>query len=449
MTLATIDHSLHSSMTTMRHLLAAAALTCAPTLASADDWPQYLGPNHDNVWRETGVVEQFPAGGPKILWRQKVAGGYAGVAVADGRVYVADFVSPADPKAEVYDRTDNEGSERLLCFDAATGKSLWSFEYPMKYKISFPNGPRATPTVNDGRVYMLGAEGRLSCLDARTGRVAWQKDFKADYHAKTPHWGFAGHPFIDGDKLICIVGGADACVVAFDRKTGKELWKNLNAAEPGYGSPAIVEVGKQRQLLIWHAESVNALEPETGKKLWSVPLKASNGSAIMAPIKHGDHLFVGGFSHQCKGMKLTSDMGKPEVLWEGTTKTGLYPVNCQPFAEGGLMYGVCQNGELRCVEIATGKRLWEELDPVAGKRGECGTAFLVKNGDRFFILNERGELLIAKLSRGGYTELGRAKVIDPTGTCSGRDVVFCPPAFAGKRMYVRNDKEVVCVSLEK
>jgi outer membrane protein assembly factor BamB len=433
----------------MRYLLTGLLVAAAPAVVVADEWPHYLGPTRDNVWRETGVIEELPAGGPKVLWRKNVAGGYSGPAVVGGRVYVADFISPADPKAEVYDRTDNEGTERLLCLDAATGEHLWSFHYRMKYKISFPNGPRATPTVDDGHAYLLGAEGRLSCLDAQTGKMIWQKDFKADYQAKTPLWGVAGHPFVDGDKLICIVGGPDACVVAFDKKTGKELWKNLNAAEPGYSSATVIEVGKQRQLVVWHAESVNALDPETGKRIWSVPLKATSGSAIMVPIKHGDHLFVGGFSHQCKGMKLTADMAKPEVLWQGTTKSGLYPVNCQPIVEDGLMYGVCQNGELRCVEVATGKRLWETLEPAANVRGQCATAFLIKNGDRFYIFNEKGELVIAKLSREGYKEISRAKVIDPTGVCSGRDVVFSPPAFANKCMYVRSDKEIVCVSLAK
>jgi outer membrane protein assembly factor BamB len=408
-----------------------------------------MGPKRDNVWREMGILDKFPKGGPEVLWRAKVAGGYSGPAVANGRVYVGDFVSNADPKAEVYERTDHKGTERLLCFDEKSGKPLWTFEYPMRYTISFPNGPRVTPCVNDGRVYLLGAEGRLSCCDATTGKLIWQKDYQKDFGGKTPLWGFAGHPFIDGDKLICITGGENACVVAFDRATGKELWKSMNAAEPGYSTPTIIQVEGQRQLVIWHGESANALDPETGKTIWNEPLKASNGSAIMSPILHGEYLFIGGFSHICKGMKLTKKDAKPELLWTGTRRTGLYPVNTQPFAEGEHIYGVCQDGELRCVELATGNRVWETLEPVGGKAGQCATAIMVKNGDRFFLFNEKGELIIAKMSPKGYDEIDRAKIIGTTGVTAGRDVVFCAPAYANQCLFVRNDKELICVSLKK
>ena len=122
-------------------------------------------------------------------------------------MYVGDFVSGLDPKTETYERGKVDGTERVLCLDERTGKQLWSFEYPVRYTVSFPTGPRVTPTVDDGRVYFVGAEGRLSCLDADTGKVVWQKDFLKDYGAKTPLWGFAGHPLVDGDKLICIAGG--------------------------------------------------------------------------------------------------------------------------------------------------------------------------------------------------------------------------------------------------
>jgi outer membrane protein assembly factor BamB len=430
----------------MRHVLIL-ALFAAP--AAAADWPQWMGPKRDNVWRETGIVEKFPAGGPKVVWRASVAGGYSGPAVAHRKVYVGDFVSALGSKTETYERGKVDGTERVLCFDERTGKQLWSFEYPARYTVSFPTGPRVTPTVDDGRVYFVGAEGRLSCLDAETGKVVWQQDFIKDYGAKTPLWGFAGHPLVDGDRLIVIAGGEGACVVAFDKKTGKELWKSLNAAEPGYSTPTILEAGGRRQVLVFHAESVNGLDPETGKRLWGVPLKATNGAAIMSPVRDGDYLFAGAFHTVCKGMKLSADKPGAEVVWTGDKKTGAYPVNGQPHAEGGYLYANCQDGELRCVEMATGRRLWETLAPLGGKGGQCATVFLVKNGERFFLFTDRGELIIARLSPKGYEEIDRAQVIEPTGRAMGRDVIYSMPAFANRRMYVRNDKELVCVSLAK
>ena len=236
----------------MKRLYCLLALTAAAP-ATADDWPQWLGPRRDSVWRETEIVDQFPEGGPKVLWRAPVSGGFSGPAVADGRVYVADYLTDANVKKEVYERTNFQGKERLLCLDAKTGKELWKHEYDCRYTVSYPIGPRCTPTVADGKVYFLGTEGNLTCLDAAKGTVAWAKDFKTDYGARTSIWGHAGHPLVDGKLLYCTVGGEGSCVVAFDKDTGKEVWKALNAEEPGYSAPTLIEAGGVKQLVVWHA----------------------------------------------------------------------------------------------------------------------------------------------------------------------------------------------------
>src|SRR5205807_1118544 len=209
--------------------------------ARADDWPQWLGPKRDSIWREAGVVEKFPAGGPPVLWRASVGGGYAGPAVAKGRVYLMDrqlatgTKNPADPFA----RGVIPGSERLLCLNETDGKPLWKFEYDCPYSVSYPAGPRTTPLVSGGKVYTLGAEGNLCCLEADSGQVVWSRDFKKDYNVKTPLWGFAGHPLLDGNRLICLAAGEGTTVVALDKDTGKEIWRALSAKEPGYSSPII------------------------------------------------------------------------------------------------------------------------------------------------------------------------------------------------------------------
>ena len=136
-----------------------------------------------------------------------------------------------------------QGKERVLCLEAKTGKEVWKHEYDCTYEVSYPAGPRCTPTVHDGKVYALGTEGNLYCLDAKKGAVLWSKDFKKDYGAKTPIWGHCGHPLVDGKKLICTVGGKGSVVVAFDKDSGKELWKALDATELGYSPPTMITAG--------------------------------------------------------------------------------------------------------------------------------------------------------------------------------------------------------------
>lgn len=432
---------------------AALAALLIATLALADDWPQWMGPKRDDVWRETGLLDKFPEGGPKILWRTKIHYGYAGPAVADGLVYVPDFVTETDLlKRGTFDtKPPVEGKERLLCLDAKTGKEVWKHEYDCPYGVSYAFGPRCTPTVHDGKVYSLGTEGNLFCLDAKKGSVIWSKDFKKDYGAKTAIWGFTGHPLVDGKKLICVAGGKDALAVAFDKDTGKELWKSLDAKNTGYSPPTIIKAGGKRQLLIWSGEELNSVDPETGKPYWSVPLATSDAMSIMSPRQLGDYLFVGGRDNVSALYKLASDKPGVEQVWKGNRDKGLGPINMTPFLKDGLILGVNQPGLMHAVDLQTGKRLWGTAKPVTGtdKGANSATAFVTKNGGRFFIFSDTGHLILAKMDREGYTEIDRAKILEPTSQSFGRLVVWSHPAYADKCCFARNDKEIACVSLAK
>ncbi len=431
----------------IRVLLAILASALIGLSARADDWPQWMGQKRDNVWRETGLLEKFPEGGPKVLWRVPVEGGYAGPAVAGGKVYVLDFVHPANQKIDPNKRDDVKGTERVLCFDAATGKQVWKFEYPCTYKIGYAFGPRCTPTVQGGKVYALGAMGNLTCLDTG-GKEIWSKDFQKDYGAKIPLWGIASHPLVDGNKLFCVVGGEGSVAVAFDKDTGKELWKALSAKEQGYCPPTMIEAGGVKQLLIFDAENLSSLNPETGKVYWSVPIATQFGMAIAAPVKTGDYLFAAGNGTKSVMLKLASDKPAATEVWRGKSKTSLYPINVTPFAEGDYIYGVDQPGQLRCFKVETGERLWETSKPTSGdKPVGTASAFLVKNGDRFVIMSDTGDLIFAHLSPKSYDEISRAHILEPTNKAFGREVVWSPPAFAHRCMFARNDKELVCVSL--
>jgi outer membrane protein assembly factor BamB len=417
-------------------------------LASAEDWPQWLGPQRDSVWRETGILDAFPTEGPPVKWRQPIGGGYAGPAVANGRVFVADYLTQGDTTAGPGIRNRLDGTERVWCLSAADGRVLWKHEYRCAYHISYPAGPRVTPTVDGPVVYTLGAMGDLYCLKVDTGKVVWHRDLPWDYNAESPYWGYSGHPLVDGDKLFCIAGRQECVAVALNKHTGKELWRTLTAREPGYSAPAMIDAGGARQLLIWHPESLNSLDPETGKLYWSVPLDLDYGMAIATPRRWEDYVFVGGIVNKSMMLRLASDKPAAEVAWRGSAKSGIGPVSSTPFMEDGFLYGVDREGELRCVRVRDGEQLWVTYAPTtAGGRANSGTGFLVKNQDRFFIISETGDLVIARLSPRGYEEISRWRMIEPTGDAFGRRVAWSHPAFANRCVYARNDREIVCVSL--
>jgi outer membrane protein assembly factor BamB len=291
--------------------------------------------------------------------------------------------------------------------------------------------------------------GRLTCLDAVRGTVLWSKDLGEEYDVETPMWGFSGHPLVERDKLICLVGGERSVAVAFDRKTGKELWRALSASEPGYSAPTIIEAAGRRQLVIWHADAINGLNPETGEVYWSVPLKPDYGMSIMTPRQHGDYLFASGIGNVGALLRLGQDRPSAEAVWRGRNDTAVYCANSTPFIEDGTIYGTdCRNGQLRGVELETGKRLWETWQPTTGdRRAGHGTAFIVKHEGRYFLLSETGDLILARLSPEGYDEIARFHLLEPTGEAFGRRVVWSHPAFANRCVYARNDRELVCVSL--
>ncbi len=439
----------------MKRLLPILIVLLASVSTSAADWPQWMGPNRDDVWDETDILEQFPAGGPTFVWRKPVHGGFAGPAVAAGRVFVTDYQKMAgDASPTPTKRNDLQGKERVLCLDARDGSEIWKHEYECAYTISYPAGPRCTPTVDDGRVYTLGAMGDLVCLDARLGTVVWSKNLPKTYGAAVPLWGYAGHPLIYNDTLISLAGGKGNAVVALDKRTGQEKWKALSATEIGYSPPTLIRAGGVTQLLIFNGEGLHSLNPDSGELYWFEPLRTAFSMAIMAPRTDGEFLFAGGHSGASLGLKL--DAARPAVTkaWQGSKTIGLAPVSGTPFVEDGVAYGIDGNGIFRAMRIATGERLWATAKPVNGqdndRRGANeGATFVTKNGNRFFIFGENGDLVIARLSAQKYDEVSRAKLLDPVGVGLGRAVVWSHPAYAQRCVFARNDQEIVCVSLAK
>ncbi len=417
-------------------ITAVAALLGAP--APADDWPQWRGPKRDGIWRETGIATRLPAGALAHVWRTPIGPGYAGPAVAGGRVFVLD-------------RQKSEHTERVLCLDAKTGAVLWTHAYPCRYRdISFDSGPRCTPTVAGGKVYTVGTMGDLHCLETETGKVRWAKDYVEDFGARVQVWGVAAAPLVDGERVIAVTGGSGgAMVVAFHKDTGAELWRALPEQHPGYSTPILIETGGARQLVVWLTAEAAGLDPATGAVLWRREFPCKD-PIVSTPLFAEDKLLLSAFYNGSRMFRMEG--GAPVPLWAGKSSSemeaetdGLHALMCPPMMAGGHVYGVCSYGALRCLDAETGARVWETH--AATGQGRWWNAFLVMHGERTFIVNEQGELIIAKLTAQGYEELSRAQLLAPTSKVLSRTVVWSHPAFAYRHVFARNDREIVCASL--
>jgi outer membrane protein assembly factor BamB len=430
----------------------AISVTLCALTAHADDWPEIRGKGRLGVWNETGIVQKFPESGLKILWRTPIKAGYSGPAVANGRVFVTDFTQSAGPR----------GTERALALDEKTGKILWMQSWPVDYSgISYAVGPRAVPTVDGDRVYIAGADGKLLCLNVQSGDILWKKDYVKDFGA-TPKtwsfdWGFSSSPLVDGDRVICLVGGnPNAKVVAFDKLTGKEIWRALSSeSELGVAQPIIISAGGTRQLIIWYPSAVASLDPATGKIFWEQPFSVTANMTVATPVLSGSNLLFSTFYNG--SLMLSLDDRKPAAapLWKGKSSSeidtdGLHAVITTPVIIGDYMYGLCSYGQFRCLRVKTGERVWE-TQAVTKEKARWASGLIVRHGDRIFINNDRGELIIVKPDPKGYQEISRTTLLKPTSPPGNRrelvNVNWSHPAYANKHIYARNDEEIVCASL--
>jgi outer membrane protein assembly factor BamB len=434
----------------MRRSLCIALLAAAAAAQlRAEDWPEWRGKGRVGVWNDTGILETLPATLP-IRWRTPVEKGYSGPAVANGRVFVTDARRT---------RGDNV-IERILVLDERTGKTLWTKEWETDYSSMvdvWANGPVATPTVDGDRVYVVGRMGDLLALSVADGKVLWQHNYEKDFGTILPLYGTTSAPIVDEERLITLVGGANnANYMAFDKLTGVVIWRSRSSdPEPGYSQPMIIEAAGVPQLVAWDPNAISALDPKTGKVLWEVPFTVQLALTIATPVRLGPYLFVATHYSGARMLKLDEHKPSAALLWSNDTRNEdtINPATSTPVMDGDYVYGLSSYGTLRCLEAATGKVVWE-TQALTKERVLYASAYFVRNGDRYFINNDRGELIVAKLSPKGYEEISRSLLIAPTHPQirrrqAGLVAHWSQPAFANKHLITRNDTEIISVNLAK
>jgi outer membrane protein assembly factor BamB len=403
----------------------------------AADWPQWRGPNRDATWTEAGIVEKLPPTGLKVLWRVPIAMGFSSPVIVDGQVYLSD----AELKKPII-------RERVHCLAADTGKVRWTYAFDTTapdwiFTEDQARGPGSTPIVRRGKLYAVDLFGNLVCLETAHGNLIWKKNLKEEFSMQGTSVDTS--PLIEGELLILLLGAkGGAGVVALDRNTGREIWRSLDEAMT-WSSPIVITAGGVRQLIVWTQQSVSSLNPATGKLYWreATSTGGSPGTAgVSTPVFQNGYLLVGGWM-----LQLDRDRPAARTLWPeargvsrrilSDTSTGLL--------FGDHVYSAKTGGAFACLKMVSGEELWQTNTVTDLINGASIHGTL--HGDTAFLFTDRGELIQARLSPGGYEEIGRVKLIQPTWPFAGRKVAWAAPAFARQNVYARNDQELICFSL--
>ncbi len=391
-----------------------------------EEWPQWRGPRGDGSWNAPRLPERWPADGLRVVWRKSIGGGYAGVTVSNGRAYVMDR------------QTDPDEVERLLCFDAKSGRRLWVKANAVKYgDLDYGNGPRSAPTVLEGCVYSLGTLGQLNCRDAMTGKLIWSAHLIKDFEGRMPMWGYAAAPAVLGDLLFVQPGAKNGNgIIAMDRLTGEVKWHSLND-EAAYAPPIFFRDKGKTKMVCWTPSHIRCLDPSNGKLFWSIPYKVTYGVSITTPIVRDGIVFVSGYWEGARAIRLTDKASVGELVWQDNRF--LRGVMSQPLYRDGLAYLIDKQYGLTCFELRTGKKIWDAAHKMTPRdRNPQASLVWLNDGDRAIILNSDGDLILARLNSAGYHEQSRTNIIGHT---------WAHPAFAGNRAYARSDTELVCVEM--
>lgn len=389
------------------------------TSAAAADWPNWRGPDRNGISKETDIQTEWPNDEPNILWKAKVGIGFSSFAVADGHVFTMG---------------NDEGKESVFCFDALTGEKKWQHTYdcPLDPKY-FEGGPTSTPTLDGKHVFTLSRRGHVFCLDAASGKVVWTCNPAADNEMPLPAWGFSGSPLVLGDRVYLNIGDAG---MTLNKTDGKVVWKS-DSTEAGYSTPLPIERDGKTALLIGSAKSYLAVDAATGAEIWRYKWLTRFGVNASDPVISGDRLFISsGYDKGCSLLEWKPGAAEPAEIWKNKElKTQMNPV----VLIDGHLYGTDGNdgtkNPLKCVNLETGKVLWEE--PGIGTGGVTATA-----DGKLIVLSARGQLHIAQASTKEFAPIASGQILG--GKC------WTVPVLANARIYARNAAgDVVCVDVSK
>jgi len=409
----------------MRWLLAFWALIFFVGSGFAEDWPQWLGPHRDNSTSEK--VETWK-NRPRLLWKQSVGEGNSSPVVANGMVYVHAKISGKD-------------EEKLSGFDARKGLLRIVSNYARApFKSLYGNGPRATPLVADDRIYTLGITGVLTCFEKARGNQVWQVDTWKHYPVAKLAFGVSCSPIIEGNKILVNIGAKGASVVAFDKSNGQAIWLSQDDSA-SYSSPIVFGPANERQIVFLTGKGLISLSPPNGELFWRFPLVDFLLESSTTPVKVGDILVASSITYGSVGLKLQNKDGKPEVkqLWKNEDLTCYFST---PVAVGqNELYMVTganplkfkTGATLRCVDVKTGKELWQKSNV-----GQYHAALVRTGNDKLLMLEDNGSLVLLDPNPKEYRELARSSICGPT---------WAHPALSDGRLYVRDEKELICLEL--
>ncbi len=388
-----------------------------PTASSGRNyWTTFRGPKRDGNYEATPVLTSWPSGGLSPIWKQPIGLGFASFAIADGRAYTIE---------------QRREQEVVAAYDIGTGRELWKQAWNAEYGDSTGDGPRSTPTWDQGRVYALGATGELRCIDANNGSVIWGKNILTDNQAENLQWAMAASPLIVDDKVIVLPGGTSGkSVVAYNKMTGAPVWRVLNDRQ-AYVSPMLVELAGRRQIVVVSSSRVVGLAPENGALLWSYPWDTDMGINVSQPVVvDRNRFFIS--SGYGKGAALVEVKGSGSnftatTIWENINMKNKFNSSV---LHNGHVYGL-DEGILTCLDVNTGERKW--------KGGRYGYGQVILASGHLIVTSDAGDLALVKATPDQYTEVARFSALQ------GKTWNY--PAIADGRLLVRNANEMAAYDI--